>query len=111
MTLLDATTTLIDTAKTYAPEDRVVARAVKRMEKRLRLLQLRNAKAIRRRRSSAWVDCLVVIKATCSGCGFVFDFGSFVKNAQLTGHGHIKSLRCPNCSKPLIGYPSEFEEL
>src|SRR4051812_34002215 len=55
MTLLEATSHLIDCAKTNAHEsDRVMQRAVKRMEKRLAVLKLRAAKTLRRNRRLAW---------------------------------------------------------
>jgi hypothetical protein len=126
MTLLDATATLIDFAKTNGIEsDSHLLKAVKRMEKRLRLLQLRRAKTIRRNRQSAWDDCRLGLlarwswqnpgKATaikkqkliedpeCHRCGFKFNFGLFLKNAVLDGRGKIKTLICPKCNELLIG--------
>ena len=105
MTLLDATATLIDAVKTYAPEeDATIRRALKRAEKRLRLLQLRKAKATRRHRKMAWHMVRIAIKATCPGCGFVFDFGSFIKNVEFNGHGDINGLHCPECDDHIMGY-------
>jgi hypothetical protein len=107
MTLLEATTTVIDAAKTHSPweTDRMLHHAIKRLEKRLEVLQLRRDKEISRRQDSAWTDCQVVIKNTCSHCGFVFDLDAFLNNAQITGRGHIKRLHCPTCKKLLIGIP------
>ena len=103
MTLLDATTTLIDCAKTYGPEgDRVLQRAINRMELRLRLLQLRRAKAIRRCRRNAWRDCVNLTKGRCRHCRAEIDFGYFVRSARISGTGLIKSLDCPQCNAPLV---------
>lgn len=73
------------------------------MEKRLDVLKYRQAKRLSRNRHSAWADCQIVINATCRSCKFKFDFGSFVKHAELTGNGHIRRLCCPECQERLIG--------
>jgi len=109
MTLLDATTTLIAAVKTWAPEeDRKVAQAVKRMEKRLFLLQVRHAKARKRNRTNAFWDAMTQFHGgacqtkhqaciPCKACGFKIFFGDFCKHGDWTGHGKIKTLGCPKC--------------
>lgn len=114
MTLLEATAHLIDLAKTSGPEDAITRRAIKRMEKRLEVLRLRAAKALRARRHSAWVDFEVVYQGNhpdskCHKCGFEIGYGDFVKSALLTGRGHIKRFCCPACGQLLIGFPQEGE--
>lgn len=129
MTLLEATTTLIDAVKTWAPEeDRKIAQAVKRMEKRLFVLQVRAAWARKRNRRKAFYDAMgefgggVVdngpaggIKYAvipCKACRFFVTFGDFCKGAEFTGHGRIIILVCPKCgcqmerSKPAIASPA-----
>ena len=112
MTLLEATSHLIDCAKTNAHEsDRVMARAIKRMEQRLRVLQLRTAKARRKARDNAWIIlCIMTLKQeeggdpTCRHCGHVFSFGQFVKTGFITHRGQIRAFHCPACDVHLIGY-------
>ena len=101
MTLLEATATLIDCAKTWAPDDPIVKRAVRRMERRLEVLQLRAANARRLRRHKAWV-ALQSFRPVCD-CGHRFIFGEFAGAAVLTGHGNIKRYHCPKCSKLVVG--------
>lgn len=109
MNLLEATTTLIDAAKTYAPEqDRLIVRAVKRMEKRLAVLQLRAAKALKRNRLEAWYQALMLLGRViaddhktvllpCKGCQHPISFGEFCKGVVFTGRGDLVSLTCPEC--------------
>lgn len=100
MTLLDATATLIDTAKTYAEHDRAVMRAVKRMEKRLRLLQLRSLKATRRRRHFAW-KTLQHLNPVCD-CSHRFTFIEFIHAAEIDHRGWIKLFICPHCRRLVV---------
>lgn len=117
MNLLEASTTLIDAAR-QLPESRRLTSAIKRMEKRVEVLRLRQLKAIRRRRSMGWhiIRCLLckhkhigrgVVEAIgnpkCRKCRQEFDFGDFVKVVELTGRGRIKSLYCPNCDAHVMG--------
>jgi hypothetical protein len=109
MNLLEATTTLIDVARTYAPDDdRIVARAIKRMEKRLFVLQVRQAKARKRNRVKAFWDaigyfnggvCTQSRKACflCPACGLNLYFGDFIKNAEFSKGGRFLSMSCPHC--------------
>jgi len=102
MTLLDATATMIDACKTWAPEnDKVLQRAVKRMEKRLAVLRLRAAKALRRRRQKGWAD-LQHLAPSCPSCGIEFSFGDFVKAAELNHRGDILNFDCPDCSERVV---------
>lgn len=121
VTLLDATATLIDFAKTNGQEtDRLLSKATARMEKRLRLLQLRRAKTIRRNRTAAFWKVLSFLNGgadmknrracfDCGRCGFRFYFGEFLKTGIFAGHGKIKTLICPKCNAVLIGKPPEDE--
>jgi hypothetical protein len=102
VTLLDATATLIDCAKTYADHDKSVMRAVARMEKRLRLLQLRAARARRSRRRSAW-RALQFFAPVCR-CSHRFTFGQFVRSAEIDGRGWIQRFVCPACRGFVIKY-------
>lgn len=128
MTLLEATITLIDAVKTWAPEeDRKIAKAVKRMEKRLFVLQIRAAWARKRNRRKAFYDAMgefgggILMKdpislsrgmIPCKACHARIYFGDFCKNADFTGHGRIISLACPKCgcvmerSKPATVSPA-----
>lgn len=97
MTLLDATATLIDLVKTWAPqEDAHTKRAIRRMERRLDVLRLRAAKSLRRRRSKGWKD-LQFLAPKCVTCGEEFCFGDFVKKAELNHRGDIIRYDCPSC--------------
>src|ERR1700733_15260147 len=121
MTLLTATSTVIDHCKSSGHEnDRQLQRAISRLEKRLRLLQLRHAKTLRwNRRKAFWVDiglldggCDMKRKQgvfDCPQCKYRFDFGDFLKSATITGHGRVKTLICPKCNAVLIGKPQEDE--
>lgn len=113
MTLLDASVHLVDTAK-QMPENRILNQAIKRMEKRIQVLRLRSAKARRRNRRYAWQLFVDIYghnrklenkpPTSCQNCDFAFDFGSFVKHADITGRGQIQSLHCPRCDAHLMGY-------
>ncbi len=109
MNLLCATTTLLDAVKTHAPEDdRIIKAAIKRMEKRLGVLQLRAAQAKKRNRSNAFWDAMArfsggVSKSDqavipCKGCGLHIDFADFCSMGEYDGRGRIKSLTCPACN-------------
>lgn len=110
MNLLEATTTLIDCAKTYAPEnDKVVARAVRRMEKRLHVLQVRSVKARKRCRVKAFWDAManfeggVCVKTnkpvfTCPACHCLINFADFCHKGMFSGSGKMVSMQCPQCS-------------
>ena len=111
MNLLEATTTLIDAVKTHAPEeDRVIQRAVKRMEKRLFVLQVRQAKARKRNRVKAFYQAIGMFdggilvadsskKAVflCPNCHGRIFFGDFCKSAEFTGSGRFIAMSCPHC--------------
>lgn len=109
MTLLTATSTLIDAAKTYGPEsDRVLLRAIKRMEKRLEVLQLRDAKNRKRVRMEAFWDAMALFEGGkclerneavfhCKLCARKIYFGDFCKCADYDGRGYLRSLVCPGC--------------
>ena len=110
MTLLEATTTLIDAVKTYAPEDdRSISRAVKRMEKRLFVLQVRQAKARKRNRVKAFFNamglfsggaCTITHKACfqCPRCKQKLFFFDFCKNAEFSASGRFVVMSCPYCA-------------
>lgn len=110
MTLLEATTTLIDAVKTYAPEDdRSIQRAVKRMEKRLFVLQVRQAKARKRNRVKAFWNALGLFNGglctqlkeacfVCPACKQKLYFGDFCKNAEFSNGGRFEAMGCPHCS-------------
>lgn len=118
MTLLEATTTLLDAVKTYAPEDdRVIIRATKRMEKRLLVLQVRHAKARKRNRTKAFWCAMQMfgggactVKHTacfpCPACKQKLYFGDFIRNAGISDSGRFLTMSCPRCSC-LIERPSE----
>jgi len=111
MNLLEATTTLIDTIKTHSlDEDRVVARALKRMEKRLFVLQVRQAKARKRNRVKAFWQAVGLFDGgvlvtdlskrgmfLCPQCKGRIFFGDFCKNAEFTGSGRFTVMSCPHC--------------
>jgi hypothetical protein len=126
MNLLDASITLVDAAR-QLPDNPSLSRAIKRMEKRIRVLQLRAAKTRRRRRWRAWAEALAVAgtdnpnvtrlyrrldqvrSLVCAGCGFRFDFGAFVRHAELRGRGHVKHLDCPQCGYGIFGVPEDWQ--
>ncbi|HEV2692407.1 MAG TPA: hypothetical protein VG347_05875 [Verrucomicrobiae bacterium] len=109
MTLLTATSTLIDAVKTYAPEeDAHIQRAVKRMEKRLLVLQVRAKKNEKRIRTLAFWCAMVTFNGgvspgprlaviPCKGCEYLITFKDFIKNGEWDGRGNFKSLICPHC--------------
>jgi len=104
MTLLEATSTLIDFAKTNAPDsDRVMARAIKRLEKRLAVLQLRKAKSRRTGRNRAWrlMKHLFGDAPECQHCAAEITFKEFVTTAQINGQ-RICLFNCPRCQKTII---------
>lgn len=114
MNLLEATTTLIDAAKTYAPEnDQVILRSVKRMEKRLAVLQLRAAKARKRNRWKAFWEAMAIMPSgvctvkripvfVCPACRGKLYFGEFCKRAEISGHGRLRSLTCVHCEYAIV---------
>lgn len=109
MTLLDATTTLIDFARTNgSEEDACLARAIKRMEQRLFVLQVRHAKRQKQIRTKAFWDamcnfnggaCQLTRQACipCPTCQLKIFSGDFMKNAEWTGTGKVLTLACPKC--------------
>lgn len=102
MTLLEATATLIDCARTFAPEnDRKVRQAVARMEKRLRLLQVRMAKVRRRNRGHAWAT-VQDFTPQCEKCSYQFTFTDVVRSADIDGRGYIRCFNCPNCHTSVV---------
>ena len=103
MNLLESTSTLIDAVKTSCrPEnDRKLMSAVKRMERRLAVLQLRAAKALKRRRHKGWAD-LQHLAPSCYACNEVFAFGDFVKSAELNHRGDIIRFDCPVCEACIV---------
>lgn len=110
MTLLEATALLIDCARTYGPEqDRVLARAVKRMEKRLAVLQKRHGKALLSRLHRGWIVLRIVLRSvtpTCPTCETAITYGDFIRTAELWGDGCIKNFPCPaGCGWVLINPP------
>jgi hypothetical protein len=108
MNLLDATATLLDFAKTNAHEgDRVIQRAIRRMEKRLFILQVRAAKRRRRARLEAFYQAIAAFRGSsgsravglipCMNCDNAMGFREFCKGAVFTGSGRIQSLTCNEC--------------
>lgn len=103
---------MIDAVKTWCPAgDRKLNGAIKRMEKRLEVLQFRAAKALSARRHKGWAMLKKLIPGqTCGSCAIEFSFGDFAKAANLTGHGQIREFRCPSCDEFLIGYAGTHGE-
>lgn len=115
MNLLEATATLIDAAKTYAPEqDKVIQRAVRRMEKRYLVLQVRAAKARKRNRINSFWHAMAIFNGgaaqnpdhprrrkeaciPCQRCGHLIFFSEFCKGATFSGAGRIQFLECGAC--------------
>lgn len=109
MNLLEATSTLIDLAKTHGREDdRVLQRAIRRMEKRLMLLKVRAAKARRRARREAFWEAYAIFKGhpcadthqaciPCQAYQRKLYFGDFCKWGWWTGHGRVQLLECRYC--------------
>lgn len=108
MTLLEATSYLIAWAKDVqnlsGRPNKELSRALKRLEKRLDVLRLRQANAMRRRRQKAWkmVHHLLGDPALCPICRFDIAFGDFVKTADIDYRGHIDEFVCPSCDFPII---------
>jgi hypothetical protein len=121
MTLLEATITLIDAAR-QLPEDKTRERAIKRVEKRVRLLQLRALRARKWNRRKAFYDAVAITGggvatvlgrmfaiAICKQCNTQLDFGDFCRCGQFNGRGKAISFFCPKCKSYLIGEPPEDE--
>jgi hypothetical protein len=120
MNLLDATATLIDFAKTNAHEsDRVVQRAIRRMEQRHAVLQLRAARNRKRTRSKAFWNAMALFDGystalngagklqaafSCYDCEHRFFFGDFIKHAKWDGRGIVTLLICPNCQADMTEF-------
>ena len=118
MNLLDATATLIDFAKTNAHEsDRVVQRAIRRMERRHFVLQLRTARNRKRIRTKAFWSAMAAFEGgavmdpgvgrrraafPCSGCGRHLFFGDFLKHGQWDGRGIVTKVVCPKCGVLMV---------
>lgn len=105
MTLLDASVHLIDAAR-QVPENKVLERAIKRMERRVQVLRLRAARARRRGRHKAWWNVMWTYVGgfahkraviDCPGCKVWIDFGHFASNAEIDGRGYVKSWECGKC--------------
>lgn len=102
MTLLDATSTILDAVKTWCPDnDRKLKSAVKRMEKRLEVLRLRSLKSLRRRRHKGFND-LLHFCPKCPYCAEEFVFGDFAKSAQLNTRGDVLRFDCPSCLEKIL---------
>ena len=107
MNLLEATSTLLDFVKTNAPEnDKTIQRAIKRMEKRLTVLQARRAKNLKRIQMEAFFDARTITIAAviggvammqCTKCLEIIEFDDFVRTAEYTGRGRFLSVTCPWC--------------
>jgi hypothetical protein len=99
MNLLDATTHVLEAAR-EAPENPILTRAIKRLDRRVQLLRLRAAKARRRNRHKAWNRATIPFGAShigCVECKCTIDFGTFAKRALIDGRGRAVELRCPEC--------------
>lgn len=119
MTLLNATTLLIETIKTHClDDDPQVKRALKRMEKRLVILRLRRLQAHKRCQMNAFWDAVKTFGGgavgeagnreaciTCQQCAKPILFVEFVKEGIFTGRGKIISLHCPHCSVTMTNSP------
>lgn len=119
MTLLEATTTVIETIKErQLDEDPHVRLAVRRMEKRLEVLKYRHQKrqlAIRHRafhEAAATFGGGVFVKQKhkevvilCQKCGKMIRYDMFLKNGSWNGMGKIQSLRCPHCGVMMVNDP------
>lgn len=109
MTLLEATGRLIEFAKQKGkPTDKVLKRAVKRMEDRHYLLRYRAIKAKKRNRDNAFWDAMGVFNGAahgeprragiaCHRCSYVIYFGEFLKYSSINGRGQCLFLDCPVC--------------
>lgn len=117
MTLLDASTTLVDAVRQLPAADDPrgpLAKSIRRMERRIQVLRLRAAKARKLRRSKAWLEAQEILPSSlegnqaivvCPKCLERFNFGDFVRTAEITGHGIIKLWICTKCDWPMIGLP------
>lgn len=113
MNLLEATSALLDFVKTSAPENVQIRRAVKRMEKRLEVLQARAEKERERRLWKAWDEAVVHFQGlgiTCEHCGFEFDPVAFFRNAEVSGRGQVKQLDCAKCGYRMMGTTPAIDE-
>jgi predicted RNA-binding Zn-ribbon protein involved in translation (DUF1610 family) len=102
MNLLEATAHLIDLAKTLGRDDAMTRRAIKRMEKRLEVLRLRAAKALRARRHKAWMRGPSTTQCPHRACEHEITFGDFIKSAVIDGRGKVTEWRCPHCGRWLV---------
>lgn len=107
MTLLEATSHLIDIAKTFGRDDAITRRAIKRMERRLAVLQLRTAKALRARRHKAWWNGPSTTQCPHPECQHPISFGEFCKSAHIDGRGRTRRWDCPHCGRPIVLDPRE----
>lgn len=121
MNLLDATATLIDFAKTNAHEsDRVVQRAIRRMERRYMVLKVRAARNRKRARTKAFWFAMAAFNGggfvdpsighrraafPCRACENNFFFGDFCKHGQWDGRGIATQVVCPSCSAVMTPPP------
>ncbi len=110
--LRTATSTLIDFARTNGHEsDRELQRAIRRMEQRYAVLQLREAKNRKRTRSKAFWSAMAAFEGgvytinakghagfPCSGCKAAIFFGDFCKLGQWDGRGIVTQMICPKCA-------------
>src|SRR2546426_576296 len=100
MNLLDATVHVLEAARETPAADRTPLRqAIRRLERRVRVLRLRAAKLLRKRRWAAFYYLCIVyrqnrpppprpapqpdLEARCLHCHFKFDFKSFIRIVQL----------------------------
>lgn len=103
MTLLDATSLLIEIAKTRGADDRITRKAIRRMEERLNVLQFRKQTALLRRRHRAW-PFRDIKDLRCPSCSFELSFGDFARDADIDYRSLTKSWHCPACRAFLMGY-------
>lgn len=93
MTLLNATVTVLEAAR-LAPESRELHAAIKRMEKRLEVLQARQAKAERRRQWRCILACV------CPACSHRWqDSEKFMSLLKYSFSGGIIGFTCPECKE------------
>lgn len=120
MTLLDATATLIDFAKTNGPweTDLVLARSIKRMEQRFEVLRRRHEKSTRRNWEKAFFSAMGQIGGGADrqtgfaviiheDCPHETTFDAFLNCSVISGRGDCLAFRCPGCNKLLIGKPED----
>lgn len=121
MTLLDASITLVDAAR-QLPENRALKGAIKRMEKRIQVLQLRSRKAFRRRRWRAWYHACAdagdvwnsplgrrLTDPICMSCFHMVQFSQFCHIAEFNSRG-LLSLCCPHCGYCIAGLSPVIDE-